>query len=850
MVVKLGVFLCLALATTRVSLASAGETIAYVEDFENLNPVKFWTAKGDYKVNFAGLTTERSHGGKQSFKLDITFLKDGDYNYWCGPTLDIPVAPGVRFSGHIYLEQVPPNVSVGLGTSYYVPALRVTSGADGRGVCNAIGSLGSSAAGRWIEQNADVYTAGTGLAAKVVGEPTPGIRLEKWSIQITCRNAVDARLVLYVDDISIEGVVPENWAAGAEQHLRDWEIAYRGRQAVSREAFEAALKPLHDEAIALQRAIPGSAIVDRAPEHPWRDHARQLRLALIEHAAALLKRTDPTQALPTDVEMFLHDLRDAHLRPLRVAIENLKKIVRRREPCLLFVQNDPITNYRNLPQSVLVDGELRDDISIFGSPGEYIPAGILVRPARNTTVTMRVSDLRRGEAVISADQLDLRVVKVWYQAGYQVSETNKHVLTPELLLYDDRLVEVDSAAKRNMVRDLDAPRDAETLQPVDIAADEVRQFWLTVHVPDGAAPGKYSGTLTVECAGLPARELKLQIEVLPIELAASYLDYGIYYRGQLIDAVPGVVNSDHKTPRQLEAEFRNLKAHGILWPDVYQKFEPRLLDAYLDLKEKAGLPVDPLYYLGVGTAGDLSTPAKVAERLELVRQVLTYARSRGIERVYFYGQDEAMGDALKSQRQIWQAIHQLGGKIWVACSPGFFDLVGDLLDLPVVARQSPAEVPRVQALGRKIWNYSKPGAIEAPFSQRYFMGLWLVKSGMDGSHTYAYQHAQGPGKAMGRPWDDFDDANYRAINYTYPTVDGVVDTLQWEAVREAVDDVRYLSTLRRTIAEAKDSGKVNAVHLAEQAQTWLNDLDITGDLHALRRALADRIIELQNTMGP
>jgi hypothetical protein len=36
----------------------------------------------------------------------------------------------------------------------------------------------------------------------------------------------------------------------------------------------------------------------------------------------------------------------------------------------------------------------------------------------------------------------------------------------------------------------------------------------------------------------------------------------------------------------------------------------------------------------------------------------------------------------------------------------------------------------------------------------------------------------------------------------YATSNGVVDTLQWEGRREAVDDLRYLSTLLEKIEEA------------------------------------------------
>ena len=75
---------------------AAAEDVRYLEDFETEDPVKFWTDGGQsvkYRINFKGLTTERSHSGKKSFKLDITFLESGDFTYWSGPIVDIPLLP-------------------------------------------------------------------------------------------------------------------------------------------------------------------------------------------------------------------------------------------------------------------------------------------------------------------------------------------------------------------------------------------------------------------------------------------------------------------------------------------------------------------------------------------------------------------------------------------------------------------------------------------------------------------------------------------------------------------------------------------------------------------------------------
>ncbi|MFL2869417.1 MAG: hypothetical protein ACJZ8O_01600 [Pirellulaceae bacterium] len=90
-------------------------------------------------------------------------------------------------------------------------------------------------------------------------------------------------------------------------------------------------------------------------------------------------------------------------------------------------------------------------------------------------------------------------------------------LVPELLLKDDDLVRVDSENETNSVRStaedgstkyLSAsgkdpkaleelrPVDAATLQPVTIPAGTMKQFWLTLHIPQGCCCRKIHGLNT------------------------------------------------------------------------------------------------------------------------------------------------------------------------------------------------------------------------------------------------------------------------------------------------------------------------------------------------------------------
>ena len=76
---------------------------SYAEDFEERDPVSFWTSNGEVEVNFKGLTEEQALTGKRSFKLDIT-VKSGSYHYWRAP-VRMPCAGKARFTGAILVTE-------------------------------------------------------------------------------------------------------------------------------------------------------------------------------------------------------------------------------------------------------------------------------------------------------------------------------------------------------------------------------------------------------------------------------------------------------------------------------------------------------------------------------------------------------------------------------------------------------------------------------------------------------------------------------------------------------------------------------------------------------------------------
>jgi hypothetical protein len=532
------------------------------------------------------------------------------------------------------------------------------------------------------------------------------------------------------------------------------------------------------------------------------------------------------------------------------------------EPLLeVHVVAKPITNSRFLPDTVPPPSKAGQPLMATACAGEYEPVSFTVRAVKDVKgLELTITDLKSEDGVhtIPSTAVDPYTVKCWYQGGRVIQFRNERLVTPELLLKDDSLVRVDIADKQNYLKTTDAAgkmsyvlisgkdssglenmslRDAAQLQPVDIPAGALKQFWLTVHVPEDAKSAEYRGEVRLSKGDDEVYEIPLRLRVLPFKLERSILTYSIYYRGKLRADGTGSITSEWKSPIQYEAEMRDMKAHGVVYPTVYQGYNPDLLRQMFRIREQAELPKGPLYTLGMGT-GSPTTAEQLDALKGGVRKWIEIASQHGYDPVYVYGIDEARGERLKAQQQAWEAVKEAGGKVFVACYKGTFEAMGDRLGLAVFAgRPDREEAKKYHRVGSRIFCYANPQVgVEEPETYRRNFGLLLWKAGYDGAMDYAYQHS------FGHIWNDFDHGHYRDHVFAYPTADGVVDTIEWEGFREGVDDVRYLSTLLKAIEEARRSYNPDAA----AAESWLEQLDPSGDLDRVRGEVINWILKLRS----
>lgn len=153
--------------------------------------------------------------------------------------------------------------------------------------------------------------------------------------------------------------------------------------------------------------------------------------------------------------------------------------------------------------------------------------------------------------------------------------------------------------------------------------------------------------------------------------------------------------------------------------------------------------------------------------------------------------------------------------MFAAGVPGTFSVMGSLLNtLACFGPPNDHERAAAKRYGANILSYANPnGAVEQPEEFRFNYGIRLWQAQYDGFMIYAYQHS------MGFIWDDFDHIIYKDIALTYPTAERPIDTLSWEALREGIDDVRYLTDLENALL----AGKLSKVRSAE-ARDFLSKL--------------------------
>lgn len=552
----------------------------------------------------------------------------------------------------------------------------------------------------------------------------------------------------------------------------------------------------------------------------------------------------------------------------------------------------PISSVKRLPDTLPSDGKLSDQLYVVAAKGELEPVSFVIVPFEDfAKVKVNASALKGKNGSIPAENVDIKVVKCWYQGGTAwhsyFADSAGRAKIPELLLNDENLIRVDDDTQENYLR-IDYPSgsqyrwvsfpenirgnlsffnhvtepvaDAKTLQPIRLEAGSAKQLWITIKVPEDAEAGYYSGTIDLEANGKKLGVMNLNVRALPFSLpvAKTYYDlnqdfYTSLYAATSSKSFAAVSGGDTKSAdAKVLAEYQNMQKHNVFSPLVGTSNAGR---RQLELMKEADLRTDPIFgavsvynwevlyrYL---VKGKEIPPAiwqayekAQDDQIALLKEVLGHANAYGI------GYDEPGRSVLEAEQKLFESLHRKGLGVYSTAKDKHLQYAGFNEDIANYSGSfKSASAKKWHVMGAKIFSYASPHAgPENPDLIRRTHGLGLYKSDYDGTCNYKYY------ELSGCVWNDFDNGSYR-ICFIYPTKTGVIDTLHWEGFREGIDDIRYATLLRQLAEKAIATGGVERRYASKKALQYLALLDENkADLTEARLEMINHILKIQGLM--
>jgi len=451
------------------------------------------------------------------------------------------------------------------------------------------------------------------------------------------------------------------------------------------------------------------------------------------------------------------------------------------------------------------------EIKAAGGEKTQLTFAILAGQDEIKNFKLEVSDLTSKDgSTLAGKTFDVRVVKVWEQAGLDYRVYSKYqdgILVPELLVKDDRIPFNDSRDKVSgrYTPPLVSGADFGT----DIPAHSIKQIWINIFIPKNTQSGIYKGRIRLKAEnGLSNKDIPVQIKVLPFKLPASSKMYVLYYRPRCFEDGNGKF---YKKENLILADLREIKKAGCEGITIYNN-TTAAIKKMLNLCKKAGLKGPFIIMTTL-----LKDKAKTTAELSLC------GKNNDIE-FYFYGIDEAKSKKqLKRNIALSKLISDNGGRNITTVVPenakrviksgGYLDWANYPVDngsLKTYIKNRQKGKAKIVPIETYYWQFYQ----ENPTLNRFFAGFYLWQSGMDGVFPYEFQEFKvspyNSGDVRATTYGGSGKIFYRSFCVVYPGKEGPVSTLEWEGFCAGITDVRYLTYLKNLIAKVKKNNSKTA----------------------------------------
>ncbi len=524
-------------------------------------------------------------------------------------------------------------------------------------------------------------------------------------------------------------------------------------------------------------------------------------------------------------------------------------------PDSALAAEDPITFYQVAPFDRVYAGtvpavaSISDDLYYKSANNEHESLFFNVYSQSDVSdVIITLSDFKddNGNTVIDAGELDLRVVKNWWQLKSDDHKIGPYfpVWVPELLMYDDRYnfkrddYDVGPEADHTWDNLPSFPKPGIGQSITEFRAFTSKQFMVKLHVPDTVDSGNYSATATLTGNGISgSREVTLHLAVRDITLPDPDKTFMLFHRAQYIGSPPENSGRD-LVPSQSYylSELQDIRDHGFNGVFAYGADVQYVTDIaglgfddvimFPTANRSAGLSTamnnafGEAWYAGID---EPVTETKLNWQLSAATQIHNGDSANGYvpygkigTAIYLHWAD-CLAEPHRSREHpdfsidqdfcLYTGDYQGNG---VFQSHQKLDLENINVYNIIVSQWGALGVPELSISPTQNYfqglldgSQQKDDALQTYYWQmrdedarvnRYYAGIHLYLTDLAGIFPHVYYHNNGSD-----PFDDLDNApttpgfsHTREMGAVYPTQQGPMSTIEWEALREGVDDYRYL----------------------------------------------------------
>jgi len=516
------------------------------------------------------------------------------------------------------------------------------------------------------------------------------------------------------------------------------------------------------------------------------------------------------------------------------------------------------------PNSTPSEDELATELTLRVAPGEFETLYFALQPLRSLPATsVRISSFANEAGTTASITAELRTVRCWPQLTDWRS-TTFHTI-PELL---------------------------ELRGATDLRQGRPQQYAVIIHVPEDQAAGTFTAAVEILTGGQRSQALRVHVEALPYRLATPPgIVWGLY---------PDTARWARFSESQIAAELAAFREHGMnalmlypmgsaqwTWQDGKLTADFTRFRTQLRLYKEAGLG-GPMVMSIQGSEGFVTRltgfprEANETEFWGAYRQLLDVIKRESEEQQWpayaLHSVDEPhSGPTLAEAVRTLAVIKEAGFRTFNTC---YGKAVREALDpyldfrcynnIGFLSMGTPegTQLLRDETLASHdiFWWYGTGCYTNGNLIQdgntlvnRFMGGVHFWKTGATGCWSWTFLRPKSDA------YDDFDGGDRREGKdacIAYPSPDGkaLVPTLQWEGLREGVDDYRYLYTLKSLIQQAQPSGQGRAVEAAatadQQIEKLLQDLPwncraggtTAADLDRFRSRVIDLTLELNQAL--